>query len=59
MQTSWWPRHDESSSPYTVGTLELDRIEADLEVLADDRTLLVWRWSADGRIFGVTEAGEA
>lgn len=59
MQTSWWPRHDESSSPWTVGTLELPEIEADLEVLAGDRTLLVWRWSADGKIFGVTEAGEA
>lgn len=55
----WWPRHDDSSSRWTVGTIELHEIEGDLEVLVDGRSLLVWRWSRDGRIVGRTEAGEA
>lgn len=55
---NWWPKHDDSPTDATVGTLELDAVEADLE-LRDGRTLLVWRWSADGRIVAVTEAAEA
>lgn len=55
---TWHPAHPESSTPATVATLELAEIEADVEVYGD-RSVLVWRWSHDGRIVGVTEAGEA
>lgn len=56
---AWWPRHPESSTPETVGTIELPHdVEGDLEVYGD-RSVLVWRRSKDGTILGATVAEEA
>ena len=55
---AWHPRHPESSTPATVGTLELPHVEADVEVRGG-RTVLVWRWSQDGRVMARVGAAEA
>ena len=55
---TWHPRHPESSTPATVGTLELPHVEADVEVYRE-RTVLVWRWSQTGAVMARVGAASA